>query len=114
MADEKPNPAAGARPTMRMNFHGVMRGADAAVGSSLFEGRFGRMFRHLPAARFFDEDLDALAEAMTSDPERDAKGNLTATPETEADAEENQGSGSVPVIPAGFTYLGQFIDHDLT
>ena len=30
------------------------------------------------------------------------------TPETETDAEENQG------ISAGYTYLGQFIDHDLT
>ena len=30
------------------------------------------------------------------------------TPETEVDDEENQG------IAAGYTYLGQFIDHDLT
>lgn len=119
MANKKQNSSptargAGQSGTMRMNFHGVMRGADSTLGSSMFEGRFGRMFRNLPAARFFDEDLDALAEAMTSDPEKDEQGNLTATPETEADGEENQGPGNVPAISAGITYLGQFIDHDLT
>ncbi|MDX2030214.1 MAG: heme peroxidase family protein [Blastocatellia bacterium] len=105
---------AGQPGTMRMNFHGVMRGADSAMESTMFEGRFGRMFRNLPAAHFFEEDLEALGEAMTSAPEKDEQGNLTATAETEPDGEENQGPGNVPAIAAGFTYLGQFIDHDLT
>jgi hypothetical protein len=78
------------------------------------------MFRTLPAATFEDSDLNLLADAMTADPEvvtnpdgtqkRDDQGHLIpkATPETELDDEENLG------IPAGFTYLGQFIDHDIT
>ena len=36
------------------------------------------------------------------------------TPETEQDDEENVGTSGNPGIAAGYTYLGQFIDHDLT
>src|SRR5471032_2400858 len=35
---------------------GGVRGSDLARRSSQFEGRFGRMFRTLPAAEFSDED----------------------------------------------------------
>jgi hypothetical protein len=68
----------------------------------MFEGRFGRIFRTLPAAEFSRDDLHALAEAIVAEPESDA------TSADELDAEENSG------ISAGYTYLGQFIDHDLT
>jgi hypothetical protein len=60
------------------------------------------MFRTLPAAKFEEGILKALALGMTAE-EEDAP-----TPETEVDDEENTG------ISAGYTYLGQFIDHDLT
>jgi hypothetical protein len=88
------------------------------------------MFRALPPATFDPGDLANLAEGikdpkkplegMSSGPEvkldkankpvRDAKGFLIpiATKESEVDDEENFG------IPAGYTYLGQFIDHDIT
>jgi len=85
--------------------HGELRGLGRAGRSPLFEGRFGRMFRTLPPAQFTESDLPAfvqLAKEMTAaldDP---------PTPETEADDEENTG------ISAGYTYLGQFIDHDIT
>ena len=41
-----------------------------------FEGLFGRLFRTLPAAVFPEEDLVALARAMTAEPEgmRDGQG----------------------------------------
>ncbi|MCG3145342.1 MAG: hypothetical protein HONDAALG_02932 [Gammaproteobacteria bacterium] len=96
------SPAPAQEKTSRPLHHGVMRGLDSTAGSPMFEGRFGRMFRSLPAAKFFTEDLDALATEMTAAPEDEV------TPETEADAEESS------VISAGFTYLGQFIDHDIT
>jgi hypothetical protein len=84
-------------------FHGERpRGADFFPRSSLFEGRFGRMFRTLPPAEFDEADLKALAKQMVAPAER------SPTPETKDDDEENQG------ISAGYTYLGQFIDHDLT
>jgi len=82
--------------------HGEVRGLNLSRRSSQFEGRFGRMFRTLPAAQFDEQMLRKLADAMSAEAE-DAP-----TPETEADDEEN------PAISAGYTYLGQFIDHDLT
>jgi hypothetical protein len=81
--------------------HGGVRGADLSRRSSQFEGRFGRMFRTLPAAEFDPGALAELARHMVADPD-------APTPETRADDEENPG------ISAGYTYLGQFIDHDLT
>jgi hypothetical protein len=91
-------------------FHGGVRGADSPKRSSQFEGRFGRMFRSLPAAEFDEADLVLLAakDAMLSPPEVNAAGQPVATPENEIDSEENFD------IPAGYTYLGQFIDHDIT
>ncbi len=83
--------------------HGTgTRGESLSRQSSLFEGRFGRMFRTLPAAFHHPNDLKALAAAMTA-PAEDHP-----TPEDERDDEENPG------ISAGYTYFGQFIDHDLT
>jgi Animal haem peroxidase len=83
--------------------HGsVVRGLMTSANSRRFEGRFGRMFRTLPAATFTDAELEKLAEAMTAPPENGV------TPETKVDDEENFG------IPAGYTYFGQFIDHDIT
>jgi hypothetical protein len=92
---------------------GGVRGDNSTPRSSLFEGRFGRMFRSLPAAEWTKEALSKLANQMTSDPEVDDKNPKlpAAAPETKdhiQDDEENSG------ISAGYTYLGQFIDHDIT
>src|SRR5258708_12070129 len=84
-------------------FHGGQpRGSDFSPGSALFEGRFGRLFRTLPPADFDEDDLRALARIMIADHE------ATPTPETKPDDEENRG------ISPGYTYLGQFINHNLT
>jgi len=72
------------------------------------------MLRSLPPAEWPKEALVALGKAMTADPERseDDKTLPSAPPETDGmriqDDEENSG------ISAGYTYLGQFIDHDIT
>jgi hypothetical protein len=60
------------------------------------EGLFGRLFRELPAARFDEKHLAALAGVMTAQP-------------AGGPAEQEN-----PDIPAGYTYLGQFITHDLS
>jgi hypothetical protein len=67
-----------------------------------FAGRFGRMFPGLREAAFFDRDLVSLAAAMSAEDEGEATG------EEELDSEENLG------LPAGYTYFGQFVDHDIT
>lgn len=76
--------------------HGV-RGMSAASLNALAgnaePGKFGRMFAKLPALVASDDALFELAQAML-----DTKG-----PE-----------GNNPNIPAGYTYLGQFVDHDIT
>jgi hypothetical protein len=93
---------------------GGVRGDTTAARSSVFEGRFGRMFRSLPAAAWPKEALYNLGTKMTADPEVDKKNPKmpAASPESGKsriqDDEENAG------IPAGYTYLGQFIDHDIT
>jgi hypothetical protein len=93
---------------------GGVRGDNFTAQSRLFQGRFGRMFRALPAAKWPQPALQALAAAMTAEPERfkDNEKLPSApsedTPSRIQDAEENAG------IAAGYTYFGQFIDHDIT
>jgi hypothetical protein len=103
---------------MASSNHGFVRGSSLARESRLFEGRFGRMFRSLPPLDLDpgSEAVRKLVESMTTpkvgedDPERimAAAEPGGPTPETKPDGEENL------KIPAGYTYLGQFIDHDLT
>jgi len=73
------------------------RGLEAVARSVLFEGRFGRMFRNLPAPRHERETLIALGKAVG-----------------EASGHEEDTALDNPKIPAAYTYLGQFIDHDIT
>lgn len=81
-------------------FHGTeLRGLTSLPRSPEFEGRFGRMFRNLAPLLPEDEDLEALARLMV-EPEPKKGGENPA--------------GDNPDIPAGFTYVGQFVDHDLT
>jgi heme peroxidase len=70
---------------------GLSRGLAAVPQGPVFEGRFGRMFREQPVFDVDDEDLKALADSMSLQR-----------------SEDNHS------IPAGFTYLGQFVDHDIT
>jgi hypothetical protein len=80
-----------------------LRGLDASR-SPLFQGRFGRLFRNLPAAQFGATDgenranLKRLGLAI-------ANGDDTAK-----DGQDPEESG----IPALYTYFGQFVDHDIT
>ena len=85
--------------------HGARpRGLNARIPqSSLHEGRFSRMFRRLrPAPALPDDVLQGLAEQMrdTGAPTSGWGGTVD--------------TGDNPSIPAGYTYLGQFIDHDIT
>ena len=84
-----------------------LRGLAGAKKSPLFAGRFGRMFRSLPAATYGStdpnaainvENLNALAKAMIS----------------EFDGPKDQHDDEESGIPALYTYFGQFVDHDLT
>jgi Animal haem peroxidase len=114
-------------PSKTGSSHGGVRGADFDRRSSQTEGRFGRIFRSLPAATWPEAALRALAgdgkkqEGMTAEPETaESNPRLPKAPREDVndqgkkrnnrlhDDEENSG------IDSGYTYLGQFIDHDIT
>jgi hypothetical protein len=82
--------------------HGLSepRGLATVSRQPSYDGRFGRMFQALaaqpaydPESAEHDEQLRALAGAM-----RDQGGP----------------GADNPAIPAGYVYLGQFVDHDIT
>src|SRR5450755_3975221 len=81
-----------------------LRGLMSTKTSPMFQGRFGRMFRSLHPATFgktVDEtfaNLAKLGDAMSADFDGPK------------DGQDDEESG----IPALYTYLGQFVDHDLT
>jgi Animal haem peroxidase len=108
------NPAISAKKRQPAAHGGGVRGDNSVPRSSQFEGRFGRMFRTLPSAEWPKDALLKLGTAMTSDPETLDSDPKVPTAAFEdpgkriQDDEENAG------IPAGYTYLGQFIDHDIT
>ena len=76
-------------------YHGKPIGDDYAPKSPFVKsGMFGRMFPGLAVLEVPDEALIALGQAMKEKTQDVAGDNKT--------------------VPAGFTYLGQFIDHDIT
>src|ERR1700758_1906828 len=81
-----------------------VRGLSLPRSSQLFTGPFGRIFRALSPAEFGNNDqenrqnLATLGKAMVS------------TRDDPKDGPDPEESG----IPALYTYLGQFVDHDLT
>ena len=77
--------------------HGLIprSGDGMPLGETAPTGKFGRMFPKLAALVPPIEGLVALGEAMI-------------------DKEPEEASGDNADVPAGFTYLGQFVDHDIT
>jgi hypothetical protein len=70
----------------------VPRGLDRPPGPDMSRGRFGTMFARVPRRELSDDALAALLQVMR----------------------ETGSLGDNPSIPAGYTHLGQFIDHDIT
>ncbi len=82
---------------MRMRDPILSAFAGSNIGLVKEPGLFGQMFPSLADRPLIvaDADLQKLADAMK-------------------DAAPDDAAGDNPHIPSGFTYLGQFIDHDLT
>ena len=81
-----------------------LRGLMKTVSSPEFQGRFGRLFRSLPAAKYGATDEESRANLMV------LGAAMTASFDNAKDGQDPEESG----IPALYTYLGQFIDHDIT
>lgn len=114
-----------------MSGHGSkpLRGLTSTGQSGIGVAKFGRMFRWLQPCfktvgpndeRDVSELLAALSGLMVASEFRDKVEKATAdeladpqfttdTPLTQAEPDDEN-----PTIPAGYTYLGQFIDHDTT
>jgi Animal haem peroxidase len=79
--------------------HGVpLRGMYLTSKNRLTEGRFGTMFKKLPAFAPRDDLLEGLARTMVEDQTVKDDNHLNDSPN----------------LFAGFTFIGQFIDHDIT
>ena len=115
--------------------HGQLRGTEYAskARSSAKNGRFGRMFRWLDGQTYDRMDLKVLAEnmiqlehahfRMPADPPPTPPQVVSMGPDVVTDAvppkldtayRVPEPGDENPAIPAGYTYLGQFIDHDIT
>lgn len=91
-----------------MSTHGAheIRGSRQVPRSPIHEGRFGRMFRRLdPLADPGPDALKALADSML-EAEPPPPGGWGSAPQPQ-DLDN-------PAIPAGYTYFGQLVDHDIT
>src|SRR5437879_12799146 len=87
-------------PLTKQPFHGIEpRGLNIVLRSAILEGRFGRMFRNLPAFLPSDALLRKLAKQMVE-------------PEPKPGTEDE--SGDNPDIRAGSTHFWHFEDRDLT
>jgi hypothetical protein len=75
-----------------------LRGMYLTASDRLAEGRFGAMFKRLPAFAPPDELLTALSSTMVE----------------EASIPDESFLNTSPRLFAGFTFIGQFIDHDIT
>jgi len=80
-----------------------LRGLMGTSRSQRFEGKFGRMFRELHPA--FDPDDERLERIFSELGEK-----MSAEFDKPKDGPDDEEIG----IPALYTYLGQFIDHDIT
>lgn len=70
------------------------------------EGKYGRMFPRLPALACDEEALIALGRSG-------AAMDFAGAPEGDGQASDNPASDN-PRIPAGFTFFGQYVAHDIT
>lgn len=104
--------------------HGAkpLRGLESTAQSSTTTGKFGRMFRWLPKAYDAASDQEAtevagmlqeLAALMISTEFNDRVDKENEkTPDVDIGTAEPDDENRT--IPAGYTYLAQFVDHDIT
>jgi hypothetical protein len=97
--------------------HGAeLRGMDLVVKSPTTEGRFGFMFKSQPPHPVpatlheeLDTPLDRLGAMMEEQPTANASSGSGAK-----DANDASNENPNPLLTSGFTFIGQFVDHDIT
>ncbi|MFB9378546.1 heme peroxidase family protein [Kineococcus gynurae] len=94
-------PASAASSAVRARHATALRGIDTARDARALQGRFGFLFPGLAPSAPSDDALTGLGRAMT-----DLR--VPGTDPSVRDGLDNDG------IPSGYTFFGQFVDHDLT
>src|SRR5271168_1263426 len=88
-----------------------IRGLMSTGRSPQFQGRFGRMFRSLPKATFGTSEGENIKNLTSLGSQiKPSNSGMSATFDPPTDGPDPEESG----IPALYTYLGQFMDHDIT
>jgi Animal haem peroxidase/TAT (twin-arginine translocation) pathway signal sequence len=106
-------PAAAAEPAPMPPHGAELRGMDLVTKSPTTEGRFGFMFKSQPShlasidTEAADKLLDRLGATMVEQP--DVGGTSTLNNENDTWNENPN-----PNLRSGFTFVGQFVDHDIT
>ena len=85
-------------------YHGSKARDYVAPRSPFFRGPFGRLFRQVPA----------WVPPGGTDVEKEANIRTVAAAMIEDEAQSREPSRDNDRVPAGYTYFGQFIDHDVT
>ena len=96
--------------------HGARTIDPVAPRSKFYQGPFGRLFQDLPpwAHGLSDQDLDGFLSQVSNVLMVEAPGELPADIAADPDKIEELEQKFSSKIPAGYTYFGQFIDHDIT
>lgn len=105
--------------------HGAVRGLGNVDRSSSEGARFGRIFRWLPGESYDRVALGQLAVKLIqresaeaqfpgSDVAEGPSAKLNSGKPLDEPFRTAEAGDENPAIPAGYTYFGQFIDHDLT
>ena len=90
--------------------HGAeLRGMDLVVKSPTAEGRFGFMFKSQPPLPASDTLLDRLGVTMEEQPAANP-----ASSSGQKDLNDASNENPNPKLTSGFTFVGQFVDHDIT
>ena len=89
--------------------HGAeLRGMDLVTQSPTTEGRFGFMFKSQPPHPASDVLLDRLGATMEEQPAA-----MSAVPHQKRRTTRSNENPN-PKLTSGFTFVGQFVDHDIT
>lgn len=97
-----------------------LRGISHVDRSSIANGRFGRLFYGYDPPQHSEEALEALAKTMIQGEfekkrqEHEQEGCPLDELKLDHPLNELEEEDENITIPAGYTYLGQFIDHDIT
>jgi len=89
--------------------HGAeLRGLDLVTQSPTAEGRFGFMFKSQPPHGASADLLTPLGQAMKEQPAIDPATGITK------DDNDRFNENPSATLTSGFTFVGQFVDHDIT